>query len=140
VKCARALARWRDYQRFSGFLDPFVAELEALYGDTNLTTEEKVARRESVFDAALVRFAEQVAPELEQFTFASFRETPLNNATLLSRIRYYNRLADFDAFLASHDGDLVAALADLKARAGGVDAPFDLLPTAPPPGATSSGS
>jgi len=130
VKCARALARWHDFQRFSVFLDDFVAELEALYDDASLTSEEKVTRRERVFEAALLRFDEQVAPELEEFTFASFRDTPLNNATLLSRIRYYNRLADFDAFLRSHDGDLVAALADLKARAGSADDPFDLLPTA----------
>jgi len=140
VKCARALARWRDFQRFSGFLDPFVAELETLYGDASLTPDDKVARRERIFEAALLRFDQQVAPELEEFTFASFRDTPLNNATLLSRIRYYNRLADFDAFLASHDGDLVAALTDLKARAGSADDPFDLLLASSGQGAATPGS
>jgi predicted aminopeptidase len=135
VKCARALARWRDFQRFSGYLDGFVAELETLYGDASLTREDKIAGRERIFDEALARFDALVAPELEEFTFAGFRDTPLNNATLLSRIRYYNRLADFDAFLQSHEGDLVAALADLKARAGSVDDPFELLPgDAPTPG------
>jgi predicted aminopeptidase len=127
VKCQRALARWRDFQRFSDFLDPFVAELEVIYDDPALGYWEKVGRREPVFAAALERFDREVAPELEAFTFAGFRDTPLNNATLLSRIRYYNKLRAFDAFLAAHGGDLVAALADLKARAGTTDDPFDLL-------------
>jgi len=128
IKCQRALARWRDFQRFSDYLDPFVEELEALYGDAGLTSEQKVEQRQAVFDAALARFDTDVRPELEAFTFAGFRDTPLNNATLMSRIRYYNKLRGFDAFLATHGGDLVAALDDLKARAGNLEDPFLLLP------------
>lgn len=128
VKCRRALARWRDFQRFSVFLDAFVEELTALYDDPALTAQEKIARREAVFASALRNFDEEVAPELEEFSFGGFRNTPLNNATLMSRILYYNRLPDFDRFLAAHGGDLVAALTDLAARAETVDDPFDLLP------------
>ena len=130
VKCARATARWRDYQRFSVYLDDFVEELEAVYADGSLSTEEKVARRDAVFTASLEQFDSEVAPHFEALTFGGFRNTPLNNATLLSRIRYYNKLPAFDAFLASHGGDLVAALDDLKRRAGSLDDPFDLLPPA----------
>ena len=128
VKCERSLARWRDFQRFSEYLDGFVEELEAIYDDDSLPFEEKVARREIVFSAALDRFDAEVAPELESFTFAGFRNGALNNATLLSRIRYYNQLRRFDAFLEHHEGDLVAALDDLLRRAPGLDDPFELLP------------
>ena len=128
IKCLRAQARWRDHQRFSDYLDGFVEELEAVYDDPGLSFDEKVERREQVFADALDRFDAEVAPELEALTFGGFRNTPLNNATLMSRIRYYNRLRAFDAFLATHGGDLVAALDDLEARAGSVDDPFDLLP------------
>ena len=128
VKCRRALARWRDVQRFSTYLDAFVARLEAVYDNPELTPEQKVVERLPVIADALRDFDERVAPELEALTFAGFRNQPVNNATLLSRIRYYNRLADFDAFLATHDGDLVRALADLKGRAPGADDAFDLLP------------
>ena len=134
VKCLRAQARWRDFRRFSAYLDPFVEELEALYGDPDLTYDEKVARREEVFARALQRFDAEITPELEAFTFGGFRDTPLNNATLLSRIRYYDRLGAFEAFLEAHDGDLVATLADLKERARTVDDPFELLPTPSTPG------
>jgi predicted aminopeptidase len=129
IKCQRALARWRDFQRFSDYLDDFVVELDAVYGDTDMGFDEKVAQREDVFASALDRFDEDVAPQLESFTFGGFRNTPLNNATLMSRVRYYNELRAFDAFLATHGGDLVAALDDLKARANTVDDPFTLLPT-----------
>lgn len=130
VKCLRAQARWRDHQRFSAFIGELVDELEAIYGDAGLTVDQKVERRETVFSAALDRFDNEVAPTFESLSFGGFRNSPLNNATLLSRIRYYDRLADFDALLARHDGDLGAVLAFLKERAGSVDDPFDLLATA----------
>lgn len=128
IKCRRALARWRDVQRFSSYLDDFVAKLETVYGNPDLTPAQKVIDRLPVVADALREFDERVAPELEALSFSGFRNQPVNNATLLSRIRYYNRLRDFEAFLATHDGDLVEALADLKARAPDADDAFDLLP------------
>lgn len=127
VKCRRALARWRDVQRFSSYLDDFVARLETVYEDPDLTPDQKVVERLPVIVDALRDFDERVAPELEALTFAGFRNQPVNNATLLSRIRYYNRLPEFGSFLARHDGDLVQALADLKERAPQADDAFDLL-------------
>lgn len=130
VKCLRAQARWRDVQLFGRYLEGVVTELQGVYGDPSLDYWGKARRREDVFGAALRRFDEEVAPELESLTFAAFRETPLNNATLLSRIRYYHRLDDFDALLELYDGDLGRAVADLRARARRADDPFDLLPGA----------
>jgi predicted aminopeptidase len=127
VKCLRAQARWRDYQRFSAWLDPFVAELEALYGDTSTSSEEKVLGRESVFARALERFDTELAPTFESIGFGGFRETPLNNATLLGRILYYHRLADFQGLLDAHGGDLPTTLDYLTMHAPDADDPFALL-------------
>jgi predicted aminopeptidase len=124
VKCQRAQERWRDEQRFSVFLSGFIDELEQLYGDPSLTLDDKVARREGV----IARFDADVAPQLEGLTFAGFRNTPINNATLMGRVFYYNRLPDFDALLTQHGGDLRALLEDLKARSGTVADAFELLP------------
>jgi predicted aminopeptidase len=129
VKCLRARARWRDNQRFSEFIEGFVAELEVVYGDSSLLFDEKVASRETVFAAALERFDNELTPTLESMSFAGFRQTPLNNATLLSRIRYYNALPGFDALLQEHDGDLSSVLDFLKQRAPEMEDAFDLLPT-----------
>lgn len=136
VKCHRARARWRDYQRFSVFVDGLVSELEAIYGDTGLSRDDKLRLREDVFQAALARFDRDVAPGFESIGFGGFRDTPLNNATLLARIRYYHRLPDFQALLDARGGDLGAVLAELRAGVGSVEDPFALLPT----GAVAPGS
>lgn len=138
VKCARAQARWRDYQRFGVFVDGLVEEIQALYG-SDPTEEELLRRREEVFAEALDRFDREVQPTFESVTFGGFRATPLNNATLLARMRYYHRLSDFQALL-EREGSLGEAMAHLRDGLGGVDDAFRLLPTdgsAPP--APSSG-
>ena len=129
VKCLRAQARWRDYQRFSAFVDGMMDELQPVYDNVGLTRDEKIARREEIFQRALQRFDDVVAPRFESVSFGGFRNTPLNNATLLARIRYYHRLPDFQALLDAHEGRLDAVLAELKTGVAGVTDPFDLLPS-----------
>ena len=128
LKCLRAQARWRDYQRFSVFIDEMMEELNAIYDDTELVYEEKVSRRGGVFERSLARFDADVAPTFESVTFSGFRNTPLNNATLLTRVRYYHRLPDFAALLDARGGDLAAVLEELRRNAGTVEDPFEMLP------------
>jgi predicted aminopeptidase len=130
LRCLRAQARWRDVRRFSRFLDELVAELEEIYGDPALASSEKIARREGVFRRAQERFRFDVAPGLESLTFASFGREPINNATLLSRIRYYRRLPDFGRLVHRH-GSLREAVVFLVAGAGSAEDPFELLGDAP---------
>lgn len=127
VKCLRAQARWRDAQRFSAFLDVVVDDLQTIYGDSARSLDQKVEAREAVFERALTRFSEELQPSFESLTFSSFLSTPLNNATLLSRMRYYHRLADFEA-LRVREGGVKAALDYLTAGARTGGDPFDLLP------------
>lgn len=126
--CAESVARWRDHQRFSVFVDELVADLEDVYADQATSPETKLERREEVFAAALRRFDARIAPSFEALTFGGFRQRPLNNATLLASVRYYHRLPDFEAFLEAHGSDLRAALAELRARVSGTEDPFDVLP------------
>ena len=128
AKCLRAEARWRDCQRFSVFIDAVMDDLNAVYGDTTLAYADKIARREIVFERSLRRFDAEIAPAFESLTFAGFRGTSLNNASLLARIRYYHRLRDFQALLEARGDDLASVLADLKAGADTVENPFELLP------------
>ena len=131
VKCHRAQARWRDFQRFSVYVDGLVDELQAVYGDSTLTREQKIQRREAVFAASREHFDRDVAPTFESTGFGGFRQTPLNNATLLARIRYYHRLPDFQAYLEQHGDDLNEVLSALKSGVENVDDPFELLPGGP---------
>jgi predicted aminopeptidase len=128
VKCIRAQERWRDFQRYGVFIDDFAAELDALYGDTTLTFDEKVQRREPIFEAARTRFREDLTPTLESFTFGGFLSTPQNNATLMGSVRYYHRLPDFQALLDQHGGGVPGVMEELRNRVRSVEDPFEVLP------------
>lgn len=136
VKCLRAQARWRDQQRFSGFLDGLVDDLQAVYQDSTLTYDTKVERRQVIFDRYLDLFESEVQPSFEAYTFQSFLATPLNNATLLARMRYHHRLADFEGLLTA-SGGLKQAIQRLKEGVESVDDPFDLLPRSQAPSVTA---
>jgi predicted aminopeptidase len=127
VWCNRARDRWHDTQRFSVFIDALVEELDTVYGDTTSTAREKFDRRDAVFDRYRRRFRDEVRPGLRALTFSGFETTPLNNATLLSRMRYYHRLGDFEAHL-ERSGELRAAIEELRAGIPEVSDPFELLP------------
>ena len=127
VKCLRAQARWRDHQRFEGFIEDLVEELQVVYQDTTLAYDTKLAERERIFRKHLQNFENEVQPSFEASTYQSFLVIPLNNATLLARLRYHHRLRDFQA-LMEREGDLRRAIQYLKDGVDGVDDPFDLLP------------
>lgn len=127
VWCRRAQDRWHDAQLFSAFIDSLVESLEAVYGDPSATREEKIARRNPVFDRYRERFRNELRPKLRSLAFGGFDSTPLNNAVLLGRMRYYHRLADFDRLQENH-GSLQTAVQSLKEGAGAAADPFDLLP------------
>ena len=128
--CQRARDRWHDVKVFSSFIDTLVQELEATYGDSVTTREDKMARRQIIFDRHRTRFREEIRPRLLNLTFASFESIPLNNATLLSRMRYYHRLPDFDALLHRNAGSVSQAVQELEAGLETASDPFELLPSA----------
>jgi predicted aminopeptidase len=128
VWCLRAQARWRDYQRFSRYLDPLVAELQALYADSTVSYEQKMVRRQEIAAAHKQRFAAEIQPTLESYSRWGFVEEPLNNSTLLGEMLYFHRLPDFQALLERNGGDLAAAVAALETGVATVSDPFDLLP------------
>jgi len=128
VKCLRAESRWRDMVRFSDFLDPVVDELQALYSRRDeIEAADLLERREKIFGDALLTFRSEVQPSFEASTYAGFSSQPLNNATLLGRMRYYHRLADFAAFLERHDGRLRAAIDGIAQEADALEDPFAAL-------------
>jgi len=130
--CHQALARWAEYQAFSAFLDVFVEKLEAIYDRRDLPTEEKVAAREALFGATKEEYAALPGPTADLRLVLAFLDAPLNNAILLSRMRYFHQLPRFQALLDAHDGDLASTVRTLKAGATSAEDPFDLLPPPPP--------
>jgi predicted aminopeptidase len=133
VWCNRARERWEDAMRFSVFLDGMVEELTTLYADGSLDTPAVLARREEIFTRSLEAFRTNVQPGFLASTYGTFLTTPLNNATLLSRMLYYHRLPDFQALQDAHGGDLRSAVESLREAADGGRNPFDALPRAGSP-------
>lgn len=128
-KCELARSRWGQYLAFSDFLMDFVEELTSIYDDPTLSVEEKMAARQSLHARRGTELA-SLPPE-EQGDLGMvlrFLDAPLNNAILLSRIRYFHRLGDFQALLQEHQGDLPAAIATVKNQAREFPDPFQLLP------------
>ena len=130
VWCNRARARWDDTMRFSVFLDGLVGELEAVYTDSLATSDDKIAAREAVFERHLGRFRDEVQPQFVSLSFSGFASLPLNNATLLSRMRYYHRLPAFQSLQDAHAGSLADAVESLRTGVKTADDPFSLLPEA----------
>lgn len=126
-RCRRARAAWHDNLLFGEFLTGLVAELETLYRRSDLSSEEKIAQREPIFDAARKRFAEHVEPRLETMAFRGFSERQLDNATLIGIRLYYDRLNLFEAAFQRHGGDLPATIAAITQSAENDGDPFHAL-------------
>lgn len=136
-KCETARTRWAEYRAFSAFLDEFVADLRDIYSRADLTREEKVEAREALRASFNQRFPDESPDEGHNRLVRNFLASPLNNAILMGRMRYFHRLGDFQTLLDDHGGDLPAAIETLKEGVKGVPDPFQLLPTsgsAPAPG------
>ncbi|HET7321853.1 MAG TPA: aminopeptidase [Longimicrobiaceae bacterium] len=126
-ECRVAQAAWHDELVFGAFLDSLVTRLDSLYS-SNLSYQEKLQRREVVFEQAKEEFAERVQPQLQVRSYAGFAETPLNNATLISRRLYYHRLDLFERVFQESGGHLRLALNRILAavRANEKD-PYDAV-------------
>ncbi len=123
--CRRARQEWDDDLAFGFFMSELIHDLEALYARTDITRDQKLALRDEVFARAQRQFAQEVRPRLKVNTFGSFTRDPLNNATLISRRIYYDRLDLFERVYESRGGDLRRTVADIitAARASKSD-PF----------------
>ena len=115
--CRTAAAAWNDDLLFGAFLERLVADLRELYARTDLSTDDKLRERERMFADAQRRFAEEVRPRLQVDTFAGFTREPLNNATLISRHIYYDRLGLFEEVYRSRGNDYLRAMNDIVAAA-----------------------
>jgi len=128
VWCGRARDRWADAMTFSVFLDGLLQELDGVYSDPERSREEKLSAREVIFQEAVTLFRDEVQPTFLASTYSGFLQSPLNNATLLSRMLYYHRLPDFQALQDRYGGDFMAAVEVIREGVAEVSDPFQLLP------------
>jgi predicted aminopeptidase len=109
-RCRAARDSWADNLTYAEFLSGLVADLEAVYGRTDIGRDEKLSLREAVFERARARFTTAVEPALRTRLFRGFARRPLNNATLIGTRLYYDRLDLFEAVFRHHGESYVEAL------------------------------
>ena len=127
-RCRRARDEWADNLAFAGYLNSLVAELDVLYGREDLDAAQKVELRQPIFEAARTRFRDQVLPAMRTDRFSGFERLPMNNATLLARRLYYDRLDRFEAAWTRMGGDLPATIeAIVEAAEDQTDDPWAAL-------------
>lgn len=105
----RARARWHDARQFGDFLAQMLDELTAAYARGVDALE-----RERLFDATRGAYRER---SWQTDEYDSFATGPMNNAVLLSRRVYFERLGLFEEVLHRFDGDLRHAIAWIIAAA-----------------------
>lgn len=112
ARCRHARARWADNLRFGAFLSELIAGLDSLYQREALSRAQKIERREDIIAEARERWRREVEPELETNRFRGFDRTDINNATLMARRLYYDRLGLFERVYQER-GDLRAAIHEI---------------------------
>ncbi len=109
--CRLATAGWADNLVFGAFLDVLIGRLETLYGREDLTSAEKVARREDIFREETARFRDDVRPQLRTGSFRNFADRELDNAVLIGMRLYYHRLDLFERVHRRLNGPLRETIA-----------------------------
>ncbi|HUF12550.1 MAG TPA: aminopeptidase [Longimicrobiales bacterium] len=109
-RCARTTDEWADNLAFAAFLNGLVAELTTLYQREDIDAAQKLALREPIFERARLRFRDDVLPPMRTDRFRGFERLPMNNATLMARRLYYDRLDRFEAVFERLGRDLPRAI------------------------------
>jgi predicted aminopeptidase len=115
--CKQAQDDWHDTLLFGGFLNQFVSDLQTLYGRSDLTSEQKIAQRTSIFDGARERFRRDVQPALLTRAYRNFGAGQLNNATLIGIRLYYDRLELFESAFQKRGRDFMGTVRGIEKAA-----------------------
>ncbi|MFQ5804817.1 MAG: aminopeptidase [Phycisphaerae bacterium] len=122
-----AAVYYADVDAVSSFLFELYEELEAYYARP-LSAEEKIAGRETVYQAQRDRFVNEVQPTLTHPEwFEGYANLPTNNAWVRVRYRYNLDLATFEAVYEALGEDWSAALNVFRAAASALGDPFEYL-------------
>ena len=124
-RCRSAAAAWQDNMVFGAALSDLVARLERIYQRDDLTAEQRIQQRDTVFANWRGDYRQRVVPQLQTGAFRDYAEEPLNNATLIGTRLYYQRLDLFEQVFQRYGGDLRAAThAIIQAARRNEDDPF----------------
>jgi predicted aminopeptidase len=115
--------RYEDTDRYNAFIFQLFDELNEYYASSERSDAETVAGRESIFESARTRFADEILPlmnEPERYTWVS--SLPSNNAWMLGNFRYNLDLDLFEQVHLQTQGDWSVSI-DMFATAAAEEDP-----------------
>lgn len=125
----QAREAYEDEDRYQAFLQSLVADLNGVYNNTDLSYDEKMAKRAEIIAAAQQRFATDYLPLMhKQDVYKNYVTFPFNNAYLLVYARYNKGQDVFAAVHKLTGGDWGQTL-EIFRQAAGTSDPFGFLQT-----------
>ena len=111
VSLRRAEDEWHDDLLLGAFWERTSNEIERVFASLPDTARsERIARRDSVYAHARTRLVDSVGPQLRTYPAGWGHKVTLNNAVLLSRRVYAERLDRFDSVYVAEGRDLKRAI------------------------------
>jgi predicted aminopeptidase len=120
----KAIGRWKDSLKFSGFLEGILSRLNSVYA-AQIGLEEKLHQKEGIFSQSQEEF--KILQVTLQTKRKGFLETRLNNAVLLHYWIYHRDLHFFERVYALAGEDLPRALARIQECGRDRENPFERL-------------
>jgi predicted aminopeptidase len=107
----RAQDDWHDDLLLGAFWERTAKEIDSVFAALpDSATALRIASRDTVYARARRRLVDSVGPQLRGYPVGWVERVPLNNAVLLSRRVYAERLDRFDSVYAAAGGDIKEAI------------------------------
>ena len=108
----RAQGDWQDDRRLGAFWERTAREIDSVFAALpDSARAARLAARDTVYARARRRLVDSVGPQLTGYPAGWGARVPLNNAVLLARRVYAERLDRFDSVYAASGGNLREAIA-----------------------------
>lgn len=111
VSLRRAEDEWHDDLLLGAFWERTSNEIERVFASLpDSASAERIAARDSVYARARTRLVDSIGPQLRTYPVGWAQKVKLNNAVLLSRRVYAERLDRFDSVYVAEGRDLKRAI------------------------------
>lgn len=111
VLLRRAQSDWQDDLLLGAFWERTAREIDSVFAALpDSAIAQRIAARDTVYARARRRLVDSVGPQLRGYPAGWVEKVPLNNAVLLSRRVYAERLDRFDSVYAASGGNIREAI------------------------------
>lgn len=118
---------WGNDQVLGAFWERTARTLDSAYRAWPSDSAARVVARDSVYARARRLLVDSVGPRLQSVSPAWLERIPLDNASLMARRVYAQRLDLFDSVWVRNDRNVRRSIAAIRAAIGGSEKPYEAL-------------